>query len=173
MILSGSCSPSTPPIPVGTRWRAGTEHRWNAVGVDYISKPQSLFTYLFSGRYGGYFANGTRLFLSTELGYRFQPYVSLAVSATYNDIQLPETKSTTKFWLVGPRVDLTMTNRVFFTTFVQYNEQARNVNLNARFQWRYQPASDLFLVYTDNYLPGSLTVKSRALVLKFTYWWNV
>ncbi|WP_421830772.1 DUF5916 domain-containing protein [Larkinella sp.] len=151
----------------------GTEHRWNAVGVDYISKPQSLFTYLFSGRYGGYFANGTRLFLSTELGYRFQPYVSLAVSATYNDIQLPETKSTTKFWLVGPRVDLTMTNRVFFTTFVQYNEQARNVNLNARFQWRYQPASDLFLVYTDNYLPGSLTVKSRALVLKFTYWWNV
>ncbi|MGM9508650.1 DUF5916 domain-containing protein [Larkinella sp. GY13] len=151
----------------------GTEHRWNAVGADYISKPQSLFTYLFSGRYGGYFANGTRLFLSTELGYRFQPYVSLALSATYNDIQLPETKSTTKFWLVGPRVDLTMTNRVFFTTFVQYNEQARNVNLNARFQWRYQPASDLFLVYTDNYLPGSLTVKSRALVLKFTYWWNV
>ncbi|MFC5408219.1 DUF5916 domain-containing protein [Larkinella bovis] len=151
----------------------GTEHRWNAVGMDYISKPQSLFTYSFSGRYGGYYANGTRLNLITALGYRFQPYVSLAVSANYNDIRIPETNAVAKFWLVGPRVDLTMTNKLFFTTFVQYNEQARNVNLNTRFQWRYAPASDLFIVYTDNYLPGSLTVKNRALVLKLTYWWNV
>jgi hypothetical protein len=47
------------------------------------------------------------------------------------------------------------------------------VNLNARFQWRYKPASDFFIVYTENYLPQSLVSKSQALVFKFTYWLNI
>ncbi len=34
-----------------------------------------------------------------------------------------------------------------------YNEQVGNLNINTRFQWRLKPASDLFLVYTDNYIP--------------------
>jgi hypothetical protein len=152
---------------------SGTEHAWNAFGTEFISKPQSLFTYQFSSRYGGFYANGTRLSLTTELGYRFQPYVSLAMSASYNDIRLPEPLKNTKFWLIGPRIDLTMTNKLFFTTFVQYNEQQKNVNLNTRFQWRYKPASDLFIVYTDNYLPAPFNVKNRSLVLKLTYWWNI
>jgi len=75
--------------------------------------------------------------------------------------------------LVGPRIDLTMTNTLFFTAFVQYNQQQNNINLNTRFQWRFKPASDLFIVYTDNYLPDPFNVKNRSLVLKFTYWWNV
>ncbi|MEO8962314.1 MAG: hypothetical protein ABI325_10550, partial [Ginsengibacter sp.] len=57
--------------------------------------------------------------------------------------------------------------------FIQYNEQLDNLNLNARFQWRYKPASDLYIVYTDNYLPVPFLVRNRALMLKFTYWWNV
>ena len=80
---------------------------------------------------------------------------------------------TTTFWLAGPRIDVTFTNKVYLTTFVQYNEQVDNVNINARFQWRYAPASDLFIVYTDNYFPEPFNVKNRALVLKLTYWWNL
>ncbi|MBD0351873.1 MAG: hydrolase, partial [Flavisolibacter sp.] len=69
-------------------------------------------------------------------------------------------------------VDITFTNKLYLTTFLQYNNQLRNINLNTRFQWRYKPASDLFLVYTDNYLPSPFSVRNRALVLKLTYWWN-
>lgn len=151
----------------------GSKHYWNSWGTEFFSKPQSLFTYAFSTRYGGYYANGTRLNFTTDLGYRFQPYVSLALSSSYNNIRLPEPWGKTTFWLIGPRVDLTMTNKLFFTTFVQYNEQQKNVNLNTRFQWRFKPASDLFIVYTDNYLPTPFSVKNRALVLKLTYWWNI
>lgn len=151
----------------------GTKHNWNTIGVDYVSKPQSLFTWSFSGRYGGYYADGTRLTMGSELGYRFQPYVSIALSTTYNDIRLPQPWGRNAFWLVGPRLDVTMTNTLFFTGFMQYNEQLKNMNLNTRFQWRYRPASDLFIVYTDNYLPEPFYVKNRALVIKLVYWLNL
>ncbi|WP_198044993.1 carbohydrate binding family 9 domain-containing protein [Spirosoma montaniterrae] len=165
------------------RLETGTEHRWRAWGTEFLSKPQSLFTYGFSSRYGGYYADGTRLFLTGTLGYRFQPYVSLAANISYTDIRLGQPWGRTRFWLVGPRFDLTMTNTLYLTTFVQYNEQQKNMNVNARVQWRYKPASDFFLVFTDNYLPNSaqigqdvpglFSVRNRALVLKWTYWWNV
>jgi hypothetical protein len=151
----------------------GTEHNWYAVNADFTSKPQSRFTYATSLRYGGYYLNGTRFSFTTDWGYRFQPFVSLSLSTTYNDIRLPLPWGHQTFWLISPRVDVTLTNKLFFTAFTQYNQQKDNINLNARFQWRYQPASDLFIVYTDNYLPQNLSVKNRALVVKLTYWWGL
>ncbi|MBB5284005.1 hypothetical protein HNQ92_002148 [Rhabdobacter roseus] len=157
----------------GQRLAAGTEHRWKSTGFEFISGPQRSFTYALAGRFGGYYENGNRTNLRTELGYRFQPYVAVTLSSNYNNISLPAPWHRTEFWLVGPRVDVTFRNNLFLTTFLQYNNQAENVNLNTRLQWRYKPASDLFIVYTDNYLPENFRVKNRAIVLKFTYWWNV
>lgn len=152
---------------------AGTEHNWNSVSLDYISRPQSRFTFASYARYGGYFAEGSRLQLTNELGYRFQPYASITLSSTYNDIRIEGAWGKRTYWLVGPRIDLTMTNKLFFTAFGQYNEQTENFNLNTRLQWRYKPASDFFIVYTDNYLPEHFNVRNRALVVKFTYWFNM
>ncbi|HET9432711.1 MAG TPA: DUF5916 domain-containing protein, partial [Chitinophagaceae bacterium] len=151
----------------------GTLHHWKAWGVEYISKPQSRFTFGFSTRFGGYYADGSRLNIITDLGYRFQPFVNIAINTNYNNLDLPLPWGKTDFWLVGPRIDVTMTNKLFFTAFVQYNEQQKNININTRFQWRYRPASDLFIVYTDNYYTSPLYVRNRALVVKFTYWWNM
>jgi hypothetical protein len=108
----------------------------------------------------------------SEIGYRWQPYLNMSLSANYNSISLPQPWGKVNFLLVGPRIDLTMSNKLFLTGFLQYNEQTDNINLNLRFQWRYQPASDLFLVFTDNYLPENFGIRTRALVLKFNYWWN-
>lgn len=166
-------NPFDPTNLTGDTLARGTNHSWNAWGTEFNSKPQSVFTYGFSSRYGGYYADGTRLSLSGTVGYRFQPYVSLSVNANYNDLRLPDPWKQRTFWLISPRLDVTMTNTLYLTAFFQYNEQAKNVNLNARLQWRYKPASDLFIVYTDNYLPENMALKNRALVLKFTYWWNV
>ena len=151
----------------------GSKHQWNAWGTEFVSKPQRLFTYGFTSRYGGYYANGSRLNLTADLGYRFQPFVNITLSTSYNHIDLPAPWNITNFWLVGPRIDVTFTNKFFFTTFIQYNSQQKNINLNTRVQWRYKPASDFFLVYTDNYYTEPLFIRNRALVLKFTYWWNM
>ena len=151
---------------------AHTKHEWNTIGFDFISAPQHRFTYTLSSRTGGYYANGKLFSLTANVGYRIQPYVNIDISSTYNHIDLPQPWGKNNFLLVGPKVDITMTNTLFFTTFFQYNEQTTNINFNTRFQWRYKPASDLFIVYTDNYYIGPVFVKNRAVVLKFTYWWN-
>jgi len=152
---------------------AGSRHSWNAAGIDIVSRPQQLLTYTFSGRFGGYYASGEKLSLSSDIGFRFQPFVSIIMSASYNSLQLPAPWGNNRFWLIGPRIDATLTNKFFITAFLQYNEQLKNMNLNTRVQWRYKPASDLFLVYTDNYYPAPFSVRNRAFVLKWTYWWNL
>lgn len=151
----------------------GSEHTFYTAGLDFTSRPQKLLTLLTSIRYGGYYAGGTKLTALADLGYRIQPYVNFLMSVAYNDIRLPQPWGRRPFWLVSPRLDVTMTNKLFFTAFLQYNEQQDNVNINTRLQWRFKPASDIFIVYTDNYLPENWAVKSRAIVLKFTYWWNL
>lgn len=150
----------------------GSAHRWKALRLEYYSKPQSVFTYSFNSRWGQYYAGGTQLNIGGEVGYRFQPYASVLLNTSYNNIELPAPWNNTIFWLIGGSLDLTLTNKLFFSTFVQYNQQTDNMNLNSRFQWRFKPASDLFIVYTDNYFPAPLRVKNRALVVKLTYWWN-
>ena len=151
---------------------AGSKHRWNAVRLNYKSKPQSMFTYSFSTRFGGYYEDGNRTNISGELGYRFQPYVSLSSNISYNHISMPEPWNISEFWLIGSEVDITFTNKLFFATLFQYNEQTKNFNLNSRFQWRYKPASDLFLVYTNNHLLAPYSGRTWSLTLKVTYWFN-
>ncbi len=150
----------------------GEEYHWNEFELKYTSNTRKLFTYMVTLS-GGEFYNGNRLGLAGTLSYRVQPFGSISLSGDYNHIELPPVYGSATFLLLSPRVDFTLTDKLFFTTFVQYNDRYDNVNLNARFQWRYKPASDFFIVYTENYLPEHLQSKNRALVLKFTYWLNI
>lgn len=151
---------------------AGTKHHWNGFAWDYNSRPKSLFTYALSGRMGRYYADGSRTNLSAQLGYRFQPHASLAATVSYNNIDMPSPWNTTEFWLIGSEADITFSNKLFWSTLFQYNEQSRNFNLNSRFQWRYSPASDLFLVFTSNDQLSPFDGKVWSLTLKCTYWFN-
>jgi hypothetical protein len=150
---------------------AGSEHDWLQGSLLYRSDTRKLLRYTLSAGYGGYF-NGNRRFMEGSLNYRYQPYGSISMYFSYNDLLLPQPWDRNSFWLVGPKFDITFTNTIFFTTFIQYNEQLDNLNINARFQWRYKPVSDIFLVYTDNYFPETMNARNRALVFKMSYWFN-
>jgi hypothetical protein len=158
----------------------GTDHTWNFYGFNIQSKPQSVFTYNANVRLGGFYGEGNRTRISGEIGYRWQPYAAITMRVDYNHLDFGEAavlpaklrNKNYDFWLVGPRIDLTLSNKLFITNFIQYNNQIKNVNLNLRFQWRYSPASDFFIVYTDNYLSDNLKIRNRALVAKLTFWWN-
>lgn len=163
--------PFDPTNTGGAMIPAGEEFNWLEASLSYQSNQRQLFTYMLGVRYGGYF-KGTRLNLSTDLNYRVQPYGSLSMEFSYNRILLPEPYSSTDLILVGPRLDITFTDKLFFTSLVQYNNQIDNVNVNMRFQWRFAPVSDLFIVYTENAFPEHFQTKDRGIVVKLSYWIN-
>lgn len=154
------------------KFKEGEEYDWNSIGVEYNSDQRNVFNYRIETNLGGFY-NGTNFNVNGQLNYRYQPYGSFSVRFDYNDLKLAKGYGDEELFLIGPRLDLTFTDKLFLTTFAQYNDLADNVNLNARFQWRYRPASDFFLVYTENYLPEKLVSKNKALVFKFTYWLNL
>jgi len=123
--------------------------------------------------FAGQFFNGYRYGLGGSLSYRYQPYGQITLNYNYSYIDLPDPYAQTSLFLIGPRIDFTFTKNIFLTTFIQYNDQLENVNLNARLQWRFAPVSDFFLVYTDNYMSNDFSVRNRAIVAKLTYWLNL
>ena len=121
----------------------------------------------------GQFFNGSSYGIAGNLQYRYQPFGSIDLRVSYSYLDLPEPYASTALFLIGPRIDFTFSKSVFLTTFLQYNDQIDNINVNARLQWRFAPVSDFFLVYTDNYDSLDFGVKNRALVAKVTYWLNL
>jgi len=165
----------------GLELSENTSYRNFLIVASYFSDARKRFAFDLSTRSGGYF-NGTRINLTGSLTYRYQPWGFASLNFSYNGIKLPAPYNSTDLFLIGPRIDLTLSRKVFWTTFVQYNSQINNLNINSRFQWRFKPVSDLFIVYTDNYFAESFQngdlfyvgqPKTRALVLKLTYWLNL
>jgi hypothetical protein len=160
--------------------KAGTAYRYFSNRFSFLSNNRRNFFYLLQGRGGQYF-NGSIVSLQTEWNYRWQPYGIFGIAANYNRIRLPKGYNNADFLLIGPRVELSFTRSIFWTNFIQYNNQTNNINVNSRFQWRFKPLSDLFIVYTDNYFAqeendaGIKTFgkKNRALVIKMNYWLNL
>lgn len=151
---------------------AETDYSFTYFGVQYSTDRSKPFSLMVEPN-GGQFFNGHRYGVRGAFTMRFQPYGNISLSYNYNRILLADPFEVANLYLIGPRLDLTFSRSLFLTTFIQYNSQADNININARLQWRFAPVSDFFLVYTDNYLPEDLSVKNRAIVAKLTYWLNL
>lgn len=149
----------------------GTDYHFGAVSAEFTSTRKTLFNWKAEATKGSFYS-GDIQFVEGEIGYRFQPYVNLTMNFNYTDMDLGNPFHREQFFLIGPKMDITFSDKVFWSTFVQYNEQIDDLNVNSRFQWRYQPVSDIYLVYTDNYFTGNWNSRNRAIVLKMTYWFN-
>jgi hypothetical protein len=147
------------------------EYEWHRVNLGFSSNYRKRFNWSAEGSYGGYY-NGERLTLSGEVSWRLQPYAILSASITQNEIWLPEPYTTTSLTLLSPSFDFTFRNNLFLTVFLQYNTQQNNTNINARFQWRFLPMSDVFIVLTENYFADEFAVKNRQVVVKVNYWFQ-
>ncbi|MFM7852941.1 MAG: hydrolase, partial [Flammeovirgaceae bacterium] len=128
----------------------GTEYTNNLLVANYTSDARKKFFFDAATRSGEYF-NGHRINFTGTLNYRAQPYAVFSLNFSYNKINLPAPYRSADLILIGPRFDFTFSRSLFWTTFIQYNNQINNVNINSRLQWRFRPVSDLFISYTDNY----------------------
>ena len=154
---------------------AGTDYQFINFGLRYRSDQRQKFNYNLRTNLGTFYG-GTRANLGGSITYRYQPFGFISMDFNFNRINLGNNFETANLWLLGPRIDLTFTKNIFLTTFVQYNSQSENLNINTRFQWRFAPVSDFFLVYTDNYgqdIFDQFSARNRSLVAKVTYWLNL
>lgn len=153
------------PLPTG-------RYTYDYFSINYRTDQRKLFSLQAGIEMGGFY-NGDRTQYSLNLRYRVQPWGNFGLNFVQNELQFPEPYGQESLFLVGPRIELNFSRNLFWTTFLQYNTQSDNFNVNSRLQWRFQPLSDLFIVYTDNYAVEFWGPKNRGLVLKVNYWLNL
>lgn len=169
----------------GLEFKKGNSYFYMSNRLNFKSNPRNHFYFSINTRFGKYF-NGNIKQLQTSFSYRIQPTGIISLDVNYTRINLPSPYNSTSLWLIGPKAELAFSRSVFLNAFFQYNNQINNFNTNIRFQWRFKPVSDFFLVYTDNYfataddnrlvngLPAkAFQVKNRAIIAKLTYWLNL
>lgn len=147
-------------------------YHFNSFSLGFSSDERRVFSYSIQPSYGEFF-NGNRLSIESRLNLRFQPKVEVGLNMQYDNISLPQPYSSADIWLISPRVNITFSKSIFWSTLVQYSNQRDNLGINSRLQWRFAPLSDLFLVYNDNYFVESFMPRSRSINVKFTYWLNI
>lgn len=153
------------PLPIG-------RYNFNYFEVGYNSDRRKSFNYSVSFLNGGFY-NGDRTQYIARVAYRTQPWGNFGVNFVYNQLTFPSDFGESEFFLISPRAEINFSRNIFWTTFLQYNTQANNFNINSRLQWRFKPLSDLFIVYTDNYATDIWSPKNRGIVLKLNYWINL
>jgi hypothetical protein len=147
-------------------------YHYNNVRANYQSDMRKIFSYSAETTLGRFF-NGDRVSLETKMTLRIQPKAFVSILLNYDQITLPDPYSSADIWLISPKIDLTFSKSIFWSTLIQYSNQRDNLGFNSRLQWRFAPLSDLFIVYNDNYFVNSFEPKYRSINLKFTYWLNI
>ena len=146
------------------------QYQYGQFRFNYVSDTRKLFGWV-SEITVGQFYNGQVQGFGLGINWRNQPHLSLRLNAQLNEIRLPGNYGSTRLVLIAPRIEYNFSTQLFWTTFIQYNTQSNNFNINSRLQYRYKPMSDFFLVYTDNYFTDPLfKSKNRALIFKLSYW---
>jgi hypothetical protein len=154
------------PIPPG-------HYKANSYGLTYSTDSRKKL-YFETDFEAGQFFNGNILRYELSANFRIQPWANFTMSLQQAQLRFPGEYGKNNLFLIAPRVEINFSNNLFWTTFLQYNNQRNNFNINSRLQWRYKPMSDIFLVYSDNYFTEPfMKNKNRALVFKMNYWLNL
>ena len=114
----------------------------------------------------GEFWNGNRQSFGGGLGLTPNYHLSVDMSFSHNDVELPNGSFTTD--LVGMRVVYAFTGRASLNAFVQYNADTHQVSSNIRFNFIHHPLSDLYLVYNDRRDTANAQLMERSFILKVT-----
>jgi len=124
-------------------------YRFGILKVGYNSANNQAFRYRVNVQKGTYY-NGKRTVGGAYLNYQLLPFANLEVSYDVNAIDLNELGKET-FHLTRFTGQVFFNNRLNWTSYVQYNTQRDNFNINSRLQWEYKPLSYMYLVVSDNF----------------------
>lgn len=142
------------------------EYRFGILKIGYNSANNQKFRYRFNVQKGNYY-NGKRIAAGGYLNYQLLPFANLELTYNINEIDLNLLGKET-FHLTRFTGQIFFSNRLNWTTYVQYNTQRDNFNINSRLQWEYKPLSYVYLVVSDNY-NKDITRTNWGVAFKMNY----
>ena len=125
------------------------KYNFGILKVGYNSANNQKFRYRFNVQKGTYYT-GKRTTAGAYLNYQLLPFANLELTYDVNKIDLHNLGKET-FHLTRFTGEVFFNNRLNWTTYIQYNTQRDNFNVNTRLQWEYKPLSYVYLVVTDNF----------------------
>jgi uncharacterized protein DUF5916 len=153
---------TTVSIPAGTyRWT-----RYSAQAALAVKrKVNGEATWSLGSFYGGHLN-------SMALTLRVKPsaFFIAELGGERNSAQLPEGDFVQR--LYRGRVQLNVSADLQVTSFVQYDNESRNVGTNTRLRWTYNPLGELFVVFNHNLrrsITDRFTFDSNQLLVKLQY----
>lgn len=148
--------------------KAGSVHFYTSVRTRYRTDQRKVLSGSMEIDFGQYF-NGTKFTSTNTFTVRWQPYFQFGLDLIYNAINLPEPYGDNDIFLIRPEARISFSENLFLTYISQYSSLLRSIGSNVRIQWRFKPASDIYLVYTDNY-SDAFNILHRGFSIKAIYW---
>ena len=141
-------------------------YNFGILKVGYNSANNQKLRYRVNVQKGTYYG-GDRTTAGAYLNYQMLPFANFELSYDVNKIDLNQLGKET-FHLTRFTGEVFFSNRLNWTTYVQYNTQRDNFNVNTRLQWEYKPLSYIYLVLTDNF-NQDITRKDWGIAFKMNY----
>ncbi|MDJ0645234.1 MAG: DUF5916 domain-containing protein [Flavobacteriaceae bacterium] len=145
------------------------QYQYFRARAGYNSARNKQFVYSGFAQYGQFY-NGMNTTVGATLNYRLLPVANLLMHYQIDDIDLNSLGRET-FHLAQFTGEVFFTNRLNWTTYVQYSTQNNNLNINSRLQWEYKPLSYVYLVLTDNF-NEHLARTNWGVAVKVNYRWD-
>ena len=142
------------------------KYKFGMLRLGYNSANNQKFRYGFNVQKGSYY-NGKRESIESYFNYQLLPFANLQFDYDINKIDLGSLGKES-FHLARFTGEVFINNRINWTTYVQYNTQQDNFNVNTRLQWEYKPLSYVYLVISDNF-NKTVTRTNWGVAFKMNY----
>ena len=125
------------------------QYNYVNTGLGYDTARNKKLRFGGTASFGTYYS-GRRNRVALNMQYNLMPLARLQLSYERNAIDLSELGKDT-FNLTRFTGEVFFSNRLNWTTYLQYNTQFDSFNINTRLQWEYKPLSYIYLVISDNF----------------------
>ncbi len=127
---------------------SGDYQTWN-FNIEFETASYRKLSTAIEYTYEGFWTGTRNIY---EFSGDIRPYPGINLSAHWNksDISLPEIDFTANLFLFSGNIDLTPNTAL--TNIIQFDDVSNVLGLYNRFQWTVTPGSDLYLVYSYNWI---------------------
>jgi len=149
-------------IPIGT-------FRWVRYNLDAVLAEKRAVSGEITYSFGSFYQGDLKSVIG-RLAVKPWPFFTLELTGERNAATLPQGDFVQE--LYGGRLDFKFTPDFQVSSFLQYDNESKNLGTNTRLRWTFNPLGDLFVVFNHNMLRSDLdrfAFESNQLLVKLQY----